>query len=295
MSVEALDAHLATGVTGVARCWRLTRRDGVVHGFTDHDRDLGFDGTIFLAGTGLSAAALSQSTGLAVDNSEAVGALSDVSVTEADIVAGRFDGAEVEAWLVEWANPENRVMQFRGSIGEISRSGGGRSRPSFAALPKCSMSPWGGSISAAAPPSSGDAACGVDLTLPDYAFDVAVSSVAEGRVFVFEGVPAYEARWFERGGLRMLDGKASGLAGAIKSDRPQHDGSRRIELWDRLRAEVEPGNMVRLTAGCDKRMETCRLKFSNILNFRGFPDIPGEDWLVAHPTRVSARDGGSRR
>jgi len=141
----------------------------------------------------------------------------------------------------------------------------------------------------------GDAACGVDLTLPDYAFDVAVSSVAEGRVFVFEGVPAYEARWFERGGLRMLDGKASGLAGAIKSDRPQHDGSRRIELWDRLRAEVEPGNMVRLTAGCDKRMETCRLKFSNILNFRGFPDIPGEDWLVAHPTRVSARDGGSRR
>ena len=84
----------------------------------------------------------------------------------------------------------------------------------------------------------------------------------------------------------MLDGKAyRGLPGAIKSDRPQHDGSRRIELWDRLRAEVEPGNMVRLTAGCDKRMETCRLKFSNILNFRGFPDIPGEDWLVAHPTR----------
>ncbi|KPQ17657.1 MAG: hypothetical protein HLUCCO18_03980 [Rhodobacteraceae bacterium HLUCCO18] len=294
MSVEALDAHLATGVTGVARCWRLTRRDGVVHGFTDHDRDLGFDGTIFLAGTGLSAAALSQSTGLAVDNSEAVGALSDVSVTEADIVAGRFDGAEVEAWLVEWANPENRVMQFRGSIGEISRSGGAFTAE-LRGLAEVLNVPMGRVYQRSCLAVLGDAACGVDLTLPDYAFDVAVSSVAEGRVFVFEGVPAYEARWFERGGLRMLDGKASGLAGAIKSDRPQHDGSRRIELWDRLRAEVEPGNMVRLTAGCDKRMETCRLKFSNILNFRGFPDIPGEDWLVAHPTRVSARDGGSRR
>ena len=164
MSVEALDAHLATGVTGVARCWRLTRRDGVVHGFTDHDRDLGFDGTIFLAGTGLSAAALSQSTGLAVDNSEAVGALSDVSVTEADIVAGRFDGAEVEAWLVEWANPENRVMQFRGSIGEISRSGGGvhgrASRPCRSA--QC---PHGAGLSAQLPrrPRGRGLWCGSDI------------------------------------------------------------------------------------------------------------------------------------
>jgi uncharacterized phage protein (TIGR02218 family) len=294
MSVEALDAHLATGVTGVARCWKLTRRDGLVQGFTDHDRDLGFDGTTFLAGTGLSAAALSQSTGLAVDNSEAVGALSDVSVTEADIVAGRFDGAEVEAWLVEWANPENRVMQFRGSIGEISRSGGAFTAE-LRGLAEALNIPMGRVYQRSCPAVLGDNACGVDLTWPDYSFDVAVAAVEDGRVFLFEGVPGYEARWFERGGLRMIDGQGSGLAGAIKSDRPQPDGSRRIELWDRLRAAVEPGDMARLTAGCDKRMETCRLKFSNLMNFRGFPDIPGEDWLLAHPTRISARDGGSRR
>ncbi|RMA42141.1 hypothetical protein D9R08_11880 [Rhodophyticola porphyridii] len=70
---------------------------------------------------------------------------------------------------------------------------------------------------------------------------------------------------------------------------------RSVELWEPFRAPVAPGDMIRLEAGCDKRMETCRLKFNNLLNFRGFPDIPGDDWLMSYPARTNARDGGSRR
>ena len=70
----------------------------------------------------------------------------------------------------------------------------------------------------------------------------------------------------------------------------------RRELWEELRAEIAAGDLVRLEAGCDKRMETCRLKFANILNFQGFPDIPGEDWVMAYPGRGSApSDGESLR
>ena len=78
----------------------------------------------FLASTGLTARALQQTTGLSVDNTEALGALSDASVSEADLLAGRFDGAEVRAWLVNWASVEDRVLQFRGTFGEVSRAGG---------------------------------------------------------------------------------------------------------------------------------------------------------------------------
>lgn len=294
MSTAALDAHLATGVTGVARCWRLTRRDGVAFGFTDHDRDLVFDGTLFRAGTGLSAAALSQSTGLSVDNGEAVGALSDASVTETDIAAGRFDGAAVEAWLVQWAEPENRVLQFRGSIGEVSRANGAFTAE-LRGLTEALNVPMGRVFQKTCSAVLGDTDCGVDLSAPSYAAEVTVVGAEQGRVFLCNGLAGYAARWFERGRLVVLDGAGQGLAGAIKRDAALADGTRRIELWDRLRAEVAPGDLVRLTAGCDKRMETCRLKFSNLLNHRGFPDIPGEDWMVAHPTRVSARDGGSRR
>jgi uncharacterized phage protein (TIGR02218 family) len=294
MSASALEAHLAEGVTGVARCWRLTRRDGVVFGFTDHDCDLDFDGTTFRAGTGLSAAALSQTTGLSVDNTEAVGALSDASVTEADIAAGRFDGAEVEAWLVAWATPETRALQFRGSLGEVSRSGGAFTAE-LRGLAEALNVPMGRVYQKSCPAILGGAECGVDLSRPEYGADIAVLHVEDGRVFELGGLSGYGARWFERGGLRVLTGAAAGLSGVIKRDTILDDGTRRIELWDRLRAEATPGDLIRVTAGCDKRMETCRVKFSNILNYRGFPDIPGDDWLVAHPTRVSARDGGSRR
>lgn len=294
MSVEDLDAHLATGVTGVARCWKLTRRDGLSFGFTDHDGDLVFDGITFRAGTGLTASALSQTTGLAVDNTEAVGALSDAAVTEKDIAAGRFDGADVEAWLVQWEEPENRVLQFRGTLGEVSRTGGAFTAELRGLAERLNV-PMGRVYQKTCSAVLGDAACRFDLSTSGYSMDLSALVVEEARTFLFDVPNGLEERWFERGVMTVLDGAAEGLSGTIKRDRIAADGRRRVELWDRLRAEISPGDRVRLTAGCDKRMQTCRSKFSNLLHFRGFPDIPGEDWMMAHPTRLSVRNGGSRR
>merc|ERR1711965_692796 len=124
MAVAELHAHLATGSTTVSRCWAVTRADGTRYGFTDHDVDLVFEGLRFRADTGLSALALQQATGLSVDNTEAMGALSDDALSEADIDAGRFDGAEVVSWMVNWQDVTQRKVLFRGSIGEIRRTGG---------------------------------------------------------------------------------------------------------------------------------------------------------------------------
>jgi len=119
-----LQAHLDTGVTTLCRAWLIERRDGVAFGFTDHDLALTFDGVVFKPDTGLSAMALQQSTGLSVDNTEAIGALSDAAIKASDIDAGRFDGAEVTSWLINWSAPEQRIIQFRGNIGEIRRRRG---------------------------------------------------------------------------------------------------------------------------------------------------------------------------
>ncbi len=288
-----LDAHLASGTTGVCRCWKLVRGDGVTFGFTDHDRVLAFDGVSFKPETGLSAAALMQTTGLSVDNTEAVGALSDAAITEADIAAGRYDGAAIEAWLVQWDEPANRVLQFRGSLGELTRANGAFTAE-LRGLAERMNTATGRVYQRSCSAVLGDGACRFDLETAGYWAEVTVASVEGGRVFFLSGLDGFEARWFERGRCMVLDGAAAGLVGAVKIDRPE-GAVRRVELWDRLRAGVAPGDTIRLTAGCDKRMETCRLKFGNLLNFRGFPDIPGDDWMVAHPSRLSARDGGSRR
>src|SRR5215211_7039261 len=112
-------AHLADGVTTLCRCWRLVRRDGTALGFTDHDRDLAFDGTVFAARTGLEAAEATAELGFAVGGGEVSGALVSAGVTEDDLAAGRYDDARVETWLVNWADPAERLLLDVASIGEI--------------------------------------------------------------------------------------------------------------------------------------------------------------------------------
>lgn len=68
-----------------------------------------------------------------------------------------------------------------------------------------------------------------------------------------------------------------------------------IELWHPIRAEIAPGDALRLVAGCDKRMATCREKFNNLISFQGFPDIPGDDWSLTDPAKSGDLSGGSRR
>jgi uncharacterized phage protein (TIGR02218 family) len=292
MSTADLLAHLRSAHTEVCRCWAVTRRDGRVLGFTDHDMPLTFDGINFRADSGLSAKAISQTTGLSVDNTEAVGALSDPAITEADIVAGRYDGAGVRAWLVQWSNPDARVLQFRGTIGELRR-GSGAFHAELRGLTEALNQAQGRSYQRMCTAVLGDTLCRFDLTADGYREERAVGSVDNAQVFRFPALDTYDPRWFERGHLTMLDGVASGLSGVIKHDRFDATGTRVIELWAPLGAVVTAGDVVRLDAGCDKRRGTCRLKFDNLMNFRGFPDIPGEDWLVSIPVRSGDNDGGS--
>lgn len=99
---SALQAKLDFGVTTLAHCWKLTRRDGAVQGFTDHDDDLLVDGVTYRAGTGFTSSEAASRFDLSVDGAEIAGALSDDALNESDLAAGRYDAASVETWLVDW-------------------------------------------------------------------------------------------------------------------------------------------------------------------------------------------------
>jgi uncharacterized phage protein (TIGR02218 family) len=285
--------HLATGVTTLCRAWGLTCRDGAFFGFTDHDRDLAFDGMAFKAGSGLTARALQQATGLSVDNTEALGALSDTGLKAEDIEAGRFDAADVCCWLVNWQDLSLRWLQFRGSIGELRRAGSAF-EAELRGLSEALNRPLGRVYQKPCSAVLGDDTCRFDLDLPGYSETRAIERSEDGRLFYWKDLAGFEPDWFTRGRLTVLTGAAEGLWSAIKQDRSDATG-RLIELWEPLRAPVAPGDLLQLDAGCDKRMETCRLKFNNLINFQGFPDIPGEDWVMSVPRSTGANTGGSRR
>ncbi|WP_431300144.1 DUF2163 domain-containing protein [Tabrizicola sp. BL-A-41-H6] len=291
MSAAALHAHLGSGATTVCRAWTVVRPDGTVLGFTDHDRDLVIEGVVCRADTGMTARALQQTTGLSVDNSEAVGALSDASVTEADLLAGRYDGAEVRAWLVNWANPDERIEQFRGALGEIVRAGGSF-RAELRGLSDALNRPQGFAYQSGCSAVLGDSRCRFDTGQPGYFAQRVVETVEDGRSFRFASFAGFDDRWFEYGRFEVLSGLAAGLVGVVRADR-QEGAGRRIDLWQSIPAEIATGDSVRIIAGCNKASDTCRTKFSNFMNFRGFPHIPGEDWLTSYPVSGSAKTGGS--
>ncbi|MBU2982729.1 DUF2163 domain-containing protein [Lentibacter algarum] len=286
-------AHLQTGLTTVCRAWALTRRDGTVLGFTDHDKTLSFEGIDFKPDSGMTTATLQQSTGLSVDNTETMGALSDAAITEADIEAGRYDGAEVRTWMLNWADVNARHMVFRGSLGELRR-GDGAFHAELRGLTEALNRPLGRVYQKPCTAVLGDGGCKFDTSEAGYFEERALEVVEEGRVFRFDDMTGFDDGWFTFGTLEALSGACAGLKGVIKRDYFEED-QRVIELWHPMRASIVAGDQIRLTAGCDKRMSTCRIKFHNLLNFQGFPDVPGDSWLAVQPVQAGQTSGGSRR
>jgi uncharacterized phage protein (TIGR02218 family) len=288
---DDLLTHLITGATTVCQCWSVTRKDGEVLGFTDHDRDLTFEGITFKAASGMTARALQQSTGLSVDNSEAIGALSDASVSEADLLVGRFDGAEVRNWMVNWQDSSQRLLQFRGTFGEITRSAGAF-KAELRGLSEALNQVQGLVYQKTCSAVLGDGRCGFDLNRSGFSIEVPIEAIDAPGSYRIAAQGSIADGWFRRGRVRVLTGAAAGLVGLVKFDR--EDGpSRRIDLWVDLALAPIVGDVIRLEAGCDKLAGTCQAKFSNFNSLRGFPHIPGDDWMTSYPISGRTNNGES--
>lgn len=270
-----------SATTTIARAWAVTRADGLCLGFTDHDMALEFGGVSFHPEAGMSAQALVQGLGLAVDNTEVQGALSSDAITPGDLAAGRWDGAEIRLWEVDWRDVARRRLLFRGALGEIVFAGGAY-RAELRGLSEALNRPQGRVFHARCSAMLGDGQCRFDLSREGYAAEAVVAAVSEGGARLgLSGADAHAAGWFEHGRVEFLDGPAAGLTGVVKIDRVLSEDAREIELWAAPGAAPRAGDRLRLVAGCDKQAATCREKFLNFLNFRGFPELPPEDWLLA--------------
>ncbi len=288
---SALQSKLASGVTTLARCWRIERRDGQVLGFTDHDEDVWLDGLLCRAGTGLTASEATAKLGLAVDGSEISGALADDTLTEAELAAGRYDAAAIEIHLVDWSEPSLHVLLAKGTLGEVRREGqafAAEIRGLADALNQESGRRFGATCSA----DLGDARCTVDLDAAAFRGEGAVAALTGTSSFVATGLGSFESGWFTAGRLEWTSGANLGLAVEVKRHRA--DGDVVLDLWQQMPEPLAVDDSFVVTAGCDKRFATCRDRFANSVNFRGFPHIPGNDFVASYATQgAPGNDGGS--
>jgi uncharacterized phage protein (TIGR02218 family) len=287
-----MQAHLASGATTLATCWKIARADGAVLGFTDHYRALSFDGAVFEPDAGADGAMIESAADLSVDNSEIEGALSSDALTAEDLAAGRYDGALVEIWRVNWADVSQRMLLKRGTIGEVVREGArfrAEIRGASAALDRTSGRVYQRGCDAIV----GDARCGVDLAAPQMKGEGMVAAILDDQRFLASGLSAFAGHHFTHGALKWISGANAGSIAHVKAHEAGPSGAA-MSLWAPQGLPIASGDAFFVTAGCDKRSETCKTKFANIVNFRGFHLMPGNDFAVSYPRKADRNDGGRR-
>lgn len=267
-------AWLQPALTSLALCWRLDRRDGVSLGFTSHDRDLVIGGLTYAATPGMTPSAVSQSDAFDVDTLDIAGALTSDAITDADLLAGRWDGAAVRLFAADWTDPAPVVPLARGTLGDVALRDGAFSaemRGPTAVLERPVVEQTSPDCRA----SLGDKRCRVDLAARTHLARLAVPCT-DATLTLDVAEPSANA--FAYGRIEWIDGANSGLAGLIAAS----DGTT-LTLRDPPAYDAPAGTRVRLTEGCDRMLATCRERFANVANFRGEPWLPGNDLLTRYP------------
>lgn len=258
-------------LTALAFCWRLQRRDGIVLGFTSHDRDLELDGLAYRAAPGMVPSAIEQSVSLEPGSVELSGVLTSDALVEADFLAGRWEGARLQLRAVDWTDPDAApLLLVSGALGSVELADG-----SFRVELRGATDALDDPVVEYASPQCraelGDRRCRVAMA----------GRVHRRRVIAGTGGAvtldtALVAGLLPYGSLRWLDGPDAGLRATIIAQ----DGA--DLLLEPRASSVESGTLVELTEGCDRQFSTCRDRFDNAANFRGEPHVPGNDLLMRY-------------
>jgi len=257
----------------VATFWRIVRRDGVTLGFTTHDADLWSEGVLHRAAPGMMPSAIRRSADFDPDSAEVEGALAHDSIDARDLAAGRFDGARVVIGLIDWANPADFLVLYRGTIGTVSEDAGTFSATLASRKAELQRDP----VPRTSPTCRAEF-CGPGCTLSaarhDHRGRVLSADVDGNRIAVETAIdPARLAG----GELRWLDGGNAGWRSAILGIEEGH-----LLLAAPLDS-AEAGARVLLREGCDRTIATCAARFGNAANFQGEPYLPGNDMIARYP------------
>ena len=276
--MKTIPAHLqtviASEVTTLATCWKVTRTDGQVFGFTDYNEDLVIDGVTYEAKTGYSKSQVQISDKLNVDNMELTGVLESPSITEADLSAGLWDFSTTEVFQVDYTDPAGGAIKLlKATLGQVVVH-----RNSFTAEQRGMMQPlqneFGQLFSPACRATLGDSRCTVNLA--SFTFAATVTAVTNNRTFNATALTQAD-NYFQGGKITFTSGANDGLSMEVKSSA---QSTHQVVLQLEMPYAIEVGDTFDIIAGCDKVLSTCVNKFNNVLNFRGEPFVPGNDQLT---------------
>jgi uncharacterized phage protein (TIGR02218 family) len=283
--MPTIDELASSEVTRLVMCWRIVRRDGVVLGFTAHDADVTYEGQRYRSAPSLVPSAMVRSAGTSVDSIDVRGALSHAAIREVDLLAGRYDLAELFMFMVDWQQPNaGQIDLGSGRLGSVSHDGSAF-RVEVRGLTDALNRPIVEMTSPECRAELGDKRCRVALRR--FTRLSAITLIQDEHIFEADGLSSYLDA-YAYGRLRWINGANSGvdsdiMASEILSVVSFNIAKLRLTLRDALPNALAVGDFFEISFGCDKRYVTCLGRFGNQLNFRGEPFVPGVDALLRYP------------
>jgi uncharacterized phage protein (TIGR02218 family) len=275
-----LKTHIQRNVTSVCTCWKVTRTDGLVFAYTDHDEDVSFDALTYKAATGYNRTAVASAEGFAVDNVDIIGMLVDDEISEEDLRNGLFDYADVEVFLLNWEDPTmGRMVLRRGNFGEAIITTIALFKAELRGLAQHLNYTIGEVWQPGCRTDLGSTKCQVNLAaITQYG---TVASVVDRRGFYCTAGLTGGDDNFNGGVLTWTSGANNGKKMEVVS---WFQSTNLMILFLPVNYPIVAGDTFSVYPGCDKtRGANGCLKFNNVINYQGEPDLPGVDEAMRYP------------
>lgn len=278
-------AHLAQDSTTAALLWKITRQDGVVMGFTDHDTTITYnDGASVNAVTyepqqGATTSASDTSSDMSASSTDLVGFLEADSITEADIFAGLYNFAVIEVMIVNYMDlTMGHLCWKRATLGEVKPKNG-QFTAELRGLEFYLSTSLGETYGPQCRADLGDERCTIDLGPLTQNGSVLTPDPIYPKIKFVPAAGLVGAAGYFNGGVLTF---TSGRNLAYRLEVGSWDGTTFV-MFEDFPYPVEVGDTFTIEPGCDKTIATCFTKFNNVVNFRGEPNIPGFDQMMIYP------------
>lgn len=287
----AFSDHLNGEVTTLCNCWQIELADATIMGFTDHDRDVDLNGILHEAASGFETSEIEDSLGISTDEQEIAGALQSNKITPEDIHAKKYDGASIRHYIVNWTNPLEYALMRRLIMADITQcdnvfKASVKSQTSL--LDQTKNRRYQKLCNA----HLGDDNCNVNLE-NGFKNTATVYNVSNSQILEVSGLDAYSAGWFRSGEIKFITGSNAGSKVKIAEHLAPLEGASNcfLHLWESLPNTISIDDTFEIIPGCDKHFSTCKAKFLNGENFRGFPHMPDAEYAMSYASVSKQMDG----
>lgn len=282
-------ADLTPVLSKWAQTWTITRADGEIFAYTSHDRPIMFRGVSHNPCNSLMASAVELSTAMGANgNQDLTGILSDTGISERDVYNGLFDGAFIESWMVPWDDAGGEVP-FRLMGGVIGAADFGEVTFRQEVLSDSARLQQKALLETYTPAcrfqfgNDRDPRCPVDavaLSVFGSATGLSIpnaSTTSTRRIFT-DSTRSEPDGYFNLGIIVWGSGANAGASSEIKDYT-----AGQFVLWEALLYPIALGDTYVARPGCDKSTADHLVFNADLVDFGGFPDVPGSDSILQSP------------